>query len=111
MSETIKKNITSVNDSSFQACKKIIDDLFPIIKPEKDAAINENEAFYSNKKANADKLSENLKKIITPSSDSSFKACKKIIDDLFPVINTEKVTTRNGGEAFQPSKRTNSYKR
>lgn len=111
MKDHSQKNVSPITDNSFQSGIKTIDELFPIIKQDKDIVVNEYEAFHPNQKPNADELSKHFKTNITPTTDSSFQAGMKIINDLFPVSKQEKDTAMIEHEALHPIKRPNSNKR
>ena len=111
LSKHFKTNITPTTDSSFQAGLKTINDLFPIGKEEKDTAMIELEAFHPNKRPNADELSKHFKTNITPTTDSSFQAGLKTINDLFPISKEEKDTAMNEHATLHTIKRPNSNKR
>ena len=89
----------------------MIDELFPIIKQDKDITSVEHEAFHPNQKPNVDELSKNFKTNITPTTGSSFQAGMKIINDLFPVSKQEKDTAMIEDESPHHNKRPNSNKR
>lgn len=111
MKEHSPKNVSPITDSSFQSGIKMIDELFPIIKQDKDITSIEHEAFHPNQKPNADELSKHFKTNITPTTDSSFQAGLKTINDLFPIGKEEKDTAMIDHETPHSIKRPNSNKR
>lgn len=110
MKEHSPKNVSPIAENLSQAGLNI-DELFPTAKQEKDRAMFEHETFHPNKKPNADELSKHFKTNITPTTDSSFQAGLKIINDLFPIGKEEKDTAMIDHETPHSIKRPNSNKR